>query len=38
LIAWYTGDACGLTATLSSPPMWPNHSAVMIDTIEAHEA
>ena len=26
LMAWNTGDACGLTATLSSPFRWPNHS------------
>ncbi len=38
LMAWYTGDACGLTATLSSPPMWANHSAVMTDTIDADDA
>ena len=37
-MAWYTGEACGLTATLSAPPRWPNHSAVMIPTIDADEA
>ena len=37
-MAWYTGDAWGFTATLSSPPMCPNQSAVMIDAIDAHEA
>ena len=37
-MAWYTGEAWGLMATLSSPPMWPNQRAVMIDTMEAHEA
>ena len=37
-MAWYTGEACGLMATLSSPSMWANQSAVMIETMEAHEA
>ena len=37
-MAWYTGDACGFTATLSSPEMCPNQSAVMIETIEADDA
>ena len=30
-MAWKTGEAWGLTATLSSPLRWPNQSAVMID-------
>ena len=38
LMAWKTGEACGLTATLSSPLRWPNHSAVMIPTIDAELA
>ena len=37
-MAWYTGDAWGFTATLSSPPMCPNQSAVMIEAIDAHDA
>ena len=37
-MAWKTGEAWGLTATLSSPDRWANHSAVMIDTIEAELA
>ena len=37
-MAWYTGEACGFTATLSSPLRWPNHSAVMIPIIEADDA
>ena len=37
-MAWNTGEACGFTATLSSPPMWANHRAVMIDTIDALDA
>ena len=37
-MAWYTGEACGLTATLSSPLRWPNHSEVMIPTIDAELA
>src|SRR6056297_1865474 len=38
LIEWYTGLAWGFTATLSSPDRCPNHSAVMIDTIDADDA
>ena len=37
-MAWYTGEACGFTATLSSPLRWPNHSDVMIPTIDAELA
>ena len=37
-MAWYTGEAWGLIATLSAPSMCANHSAVMIDTIDAEEA
>ena len=37
-MAWYTGEACGFTATLSSPLRWPNHRAVMIPTIDADDA
>ena len=37
-MAWYTGEAWGLTATLSAPRRWPNHSAVMMPTIEAELA
>ena len=37
-MAWKTGDACGLTATLSARRRWPNHSAVMIPTIDADDA
>ena len=37
-MAWYTGDEWGFTATLSWPVRWENHSAVMIDTIEALDA
>ena len=38
LIACSTGEACGLTDTRSSGRSAPNHSAVMIDTIDADEA
>ena len=38
MIACSTGDACGLTDTRSSRCSWSNHSAVMIDTIDALEA
>ena len=37
-MAWYTGEACGFTATLSLPSRWANHSAVMIDVIDADDA
>ena len=37
-MAWNTGDACGFTATLSSPLRWPNHRAVMMPTIDAELA
>src|SRR5262245_13739912 len=37
-MAWYTGEACGFTATLSSPLRCPNHREVMIPTIEAELA
>ena len=37
-MAWKTGEAWGLTATLSRPDRWANQSAVMIPTIEADDA
>jgi hypothetical protein len=37
-MACSTGEACGLTETRSSAVRWPNHSAVMIDVIEALDA
>ena len=37
-MAWYTGDAWGLTATLSFPPMWANQRAVITLTREAEDA
>ena len=33
-----TGDACGFTDTRSPDCSWVNHSDVMIETIDAHEA
>jgi hypothetical protein len=38
LIACSTGEACGLTDTRSPRCSWPNHSAVMIVTIDALDA
>ena len=37
-MAWYTGDAWGLTATLSPSRRCPNHSDVMIEIIDADDA
>jgi len=38
LIACSTGEACGLTDTRSWDRRCPNHSEVMIETIDADEA
>ena len=37
-MAWSTGAACGLTDTRSGDRRYSNHSAVMIDTIDADDA
>ena len=37
-MACSTGDACGLTETRSGASSSPNHSAVIIETIDALDA
>ena len=37
-MAWYTGEACGFTATLSSAPSRSNHNEVITPAIDALDA